>query len=104
VGFAPGPADAADADPARGRALFGQYCSGCHGADGRGGAHTFMPHVGNLARKDYIELLPDEHLRLVIMEGGPVVGLSSYMPAWQTTLSEQDVSDIIAFIRNLPTY
>lgn len=91
-------------DATRGKGLYLRYCAGCHGPDGRGGAHTFMPHIGNLARKEYVELLPDDHLRQVILDGGASVGLSSYMPAWRTTLSDQDVSDIIAFIRRLTGY
>jgi mono/diheme cytochrome c family protein len=93
-----------DGDPAAGARLYKRYCAGCHGADGRGGAHTFMPHVQNLTRKDYIELVPDGYLYLVITEGGEAVGKNSYMPAWGSTLSEQDIKDIIAHIRALPTY
>ena len=29
--------------------------------DGRGGGKGFMPHVGPLARKGYIETMPDEY-------------------------------------------
>jgi mono/diheme cytochrome c family protein len=93
-----------DGDPAAGAKLYKRYCSGCHGADGRGGAHTFMPHVQNLTKKDYIELVPDGYLYLVIAEGGEAVGKNSYMPAWESTLSEQNIKDIIAHIRALPTY
>jgi len=93
-----------DGDPDAGARLYKRYCSGCHGADGRGGAHTFMPHVQNLTKKDYIELVPDGYLYLVIAEGGEAVGKNSYMPAWGSTLSEQDIKDIIAHIRALPTY
>jgi cytochrome c553 len=32
------------------------------------------------------------------------VGKSSMMPAWEATLSEQDIKDVIAHIRTLPTY
>jgi mono/diheme cytochrome c family protein len=96
---------AADAgDPKHGEALFGQYCQGCHGEKGRGGAHTFMPHVENLTKKGYIEYLPDEYLFGVITQGGASVGKSSYMPAWGTKLQSQEVWDIIAYIRTLPTY
>ena len=42
----------ADGDRARGEKLYLRYCQGCHGVDGRGGAQTFMPHVGNLTKKD----------------------------------------------------
>jgi mono/diheme cytochrome c family protein len=93
-----------DGDPAAGARLYKRYCSGCHGADGRGGAHTFMPHIGTLTRKDYIEMVPDGYLYLVIAEGGEAVGKNSYMPAWESTLSEQDIKDVIAHIRALPTY
>ena len=93
-----------DGDAAHGAALYQRYCRGCHGADGRGGGHTFMPHVQNLTKKDYIELVPDGYLYLVIAEGGEAVGKNSYMPAWESTLSEQDIKDIIAHIRALPTY
>ena len=94
----------AEADPDRGEELYRKYCRGCHGADGRGGAHTFMPHVGTLTKRGYIELLPDEYLVMVITEGGQAAGKSSYMPAWGKTLDKRDVLDIIAYIRRLPTY
>jgi mono/diheme cytochrome c family protein len=93
-----------DGDADAGAKMYKRYCSGCHGADGRGGAHTFMPHVQNLTEKDYIELVPDGYLYQVIAEGGEAVGKNSYMPAWESTLSEQDIKDIIAHIRALPTY
>lgn len=93
-----------DGDPTKGAALYKRYCRGCHGADGRGGAHTFMPHIGNLTKKDYIEFIPDGFLFTVIAEGGAAVGKSAYMPAWREALSDQDIKDVIAFIRTLPTY
>ncbi len=93
-----------DGNAARGAKLYKRYCRGCHGIDGRGGAHTFMPHVGNLTDKDYIELVPDSFLYEVIADGGEAVGKSAYMPAWRATLSEQDIKDVIAHVRSLPTY
>ena len=93
-----------DGNAEDGARLYKRYCSGCHGADGRGGAHTFMPHIQHLTRKDYIEFIPDGFLFTVIAEGGVAVGKSGYMPAWRGTLSEQDIKDVIAFIRTLPTY
>jgi mono/diheme cytochrome c family protein len=93
-----------DGDAAHGAAVFKRYCAGCHGPDGRGGAQTFMPHVANLTAKDYIEFLPDGFLFTVITEGGAAVGKSGFMPAWRGTLSEQDIKDVITFIRTLPTY
>jgi len=97
-------APAAGADAVEGGQLYKRYCAGCHGADGRGGAHTFMPHIENLTEKGHIDQLTDEYLVTVIKEGGPAVGKSSYMPAWGKTLSDQQVADIIAHIRELPRY
>ena len=93
-----------DGDAGRGAPLFKRYCAGCHGKDGGGGAHTFMPHVGSLTRKDYIEFVPDGDLFEVIDKGGAATGRNSYMPGWGSQLSDQDIKDIIAHIRSLPTY
>jgi hypothetical protein len=63
-----------------------------------------MPHVGALTKKGYIENIPDDFLVLVISKGGVAVGKSGYMPAWESTLDRQDILDVIAHIRSLPTY
>jgi mono/diheme cytochrome c family protein len=93
------PTAMAAGDAHHGEAIFMRYCQGCHGPDGRGGGKGFMPHVGPLARKGYIETLPDEYLAGVIEEGGAAAGKSGFMPSWKTVLTPQDISDVIAFIR-----
>lgn len=93
-----------DGDAKAGAKLYKRYCRGCHGDDGRGGAHTFMPHIENLTKKGYIELLPDSYLYTAIADGGEAIGKSAYMPAWKSTLSDQEVKDIIAHIRVMPTF
>jgi mono/diheme cytochrome c family protein len=89
----------AGGDAPHGQAIFLQYCQGCHGPDGRGGGKGFMPHVGPLARKGYIETLPDDYLADVIAEGGAAAGKSAFMPSWKSTLSQHDIADVVAFIR-----
>ena len=89
--------------PTKGASFTGATAA-CHGEDGRGGAQTFMPHIQNLTQKDYIEFLPDGLLVYSDRRRGIAVGKSSMMPAWKATLSEQDIKDIIAHIRSLPTY
>ena len=98
------PLGAGAADGEQGEELFVKHCAGCHGPMGRGAAKTFMPHVDTLTKKGYIDLLPDEYIVTVISEGGPVVGKSGYMPAWSSVLSDQDIEDIVMFIRSLPLY
>ena len=99
-----GPATALAADAAEGGKVYKRYCRGCHGKDGRGGAHTFMPHIHNLTKKGYIDLKPDEVLATIIREGGEPHGMSSYMPAWADTLSDEQIDDVIAYIRTLPLH
>ena len=99
-----GGASAPAGDPDAGARLYKRYCRGCHGEDGRGGAHTFMPHVGNLTRKGYIDVLPDSYLYTVIAKGGEATGKNAYMPAWENTLSGQQIRDVIAHIRTMPAH
>lgn len=91
-------------DRDRGESLYSRYCRGCHGEEGKGDGLVFMPHVDNLTRKGYIEELPDSYLLLAITKGGPGIGKSNYMPAWEGTLSKQQMFDIIAYIRSLTLY
>lgn len=103
----PSPAfteEAAKGDSENGAKLFKRYCKGCHGEKGEGGGLVFMPHVNNLTKKGYIENLPDEYLLLAIAKGGAGIGKSSYMPAWEGTLSQQEMLDLVAHIRRLPKY
>ena len=48
------PSAMAVGDSKRGNDLFQQYCSGCHGPQGRGGRKSgFMPRPNNLTAKAY---------------------------------------------------
>jgi mono/diheme cytochrome c family protein len=98
-----GAEEAVKGDAERGGKLYSRYCRGCHGEEGKGDGLVFMPHVNNLTRKGYIENLPDEYLLLAITKGGPGIGKSNYMPAWEGTLKHEEMLDIIAYIRSLPT-
>ncbi len=91
-------------DVTLGRELFRRYCSGCHGEDGRGEAKTFRPNVGNLAVKALMDQVPDEYLFTVIKRGGAAVGKNAAMPAWQSQLGDQEIWDIVAFVRTLAQY
>jgi cytochrome c oxidase cbb3-type subunit 3 len=103
IGWAPRvQADQAGADAQNGRGLYKRYCRGCHGQEGRGDGMVFMPKVPNLSKRGYIDKLPDEFLVLAITKGGPGIGKSNYMPAWEGTLSEQQILDVVAYIRSLP--
>ena len=91
-------------DAGRGADLYSRYCRGCHGVDGLGDGLVFMPHVSILTKKGYIDQLPDSYLLLAITKGGPGIGKSSYMPSFETTLSMEQIKDIIAHVRSLTLY
>jgi mono/diheme cytochrome c family protein len=85
----------------KGRDLFLRYCAGCHGEDGRGEAKTFRPNVGNLAVKQLMDELSDEYLFTVIKKGGAAVGKNAAMPAWSAQLGDDDIRDVVVFVRTL---
>lgn len=91
-------------DVERGQELFLRYCAGCHGEDGRGEAKTFRPSVGNLAVKELMDQVPDEYLFTVIKHGGAAVGKNAAMPARGKQLADQDIWDIVGFVRTLARY
>jgi hypothetical protein len=69
--------------------------------DGRGEAKTFRPNVGNLAVKQLMDELSDEYLFTVIKKGGAAVGKNAAMPAWSAQLGDDDIRDVVAFVRTL---
>lgn len=87
-------------DAAAGKIVFTTNCTSCHGplALGDGPAAAVLnPKPRNLQKTTKT----DDELRKTITEGGASVGLSPTMPAWGAMISPQDVSNIIAFIRQL---
>jgi mono/diheme cytochrome c family protein len=88
-------------DVTRGRELYLRHCAGCHGEDGRGEAKTFRPNVGNLAVKELMDQTSDEYLFTVIQKGGAAVGKNPAMPAWSTQFRDDDIWDVVAFVRTL---
>lgn len=88
-------------DMTHGRELFLRYCSGCHGEDGRGEAKTFRPNVANLAVKELMDQVTDDYLFAAIKNGGAAVGKNAAMPAWRSQLSDEDIWDVVSFVRTL---
>ncbi len=91
----------AKADSNRGKVLYKEYCSQCHGAEGKGDG----PAASGLSPKPAIhanmpfEQLPMDYLYNVINHGGPSVGKSPTMPYWGLTIGQQGVADVIAFLK-----
>lgn len=87
-----------------GKKLFSNSCTACHGVSGKGdgpAAATMDPRPKNLRDDGYMKNITDEELFNVIKYGGTSVGKSPFMPTWGSTLSDQDIEDIVLYIRSL---
>ncbi len=94
-------------DPASGKTLFKQHCAACHNEDGsgtglgtgvtlsRGRSFLIMPAaIGN---PGFLAAAPDEMIRYTILHGRK----NTEMPSFKGALSEQQVDDIVAYVRTL---
>lgn len=96
------PAGELRGDGARGQALFLENCAECHGADGKG--EVIVMHMDTPPHDQtdpaYMKTLPDAYLYMAICKGGAGVGKSFVMPAWGPHLTDQDIRDLIAWVRS----
>ncbi len=91
----------AQADVNRGKVIYKEYCSQCHGAEGKGdgpGASGLSPKPAVHANIPF-EKLPMGYLYNVINHGGRSVGKSPSMPYWGLTIGQQGVADVIAYLQ-----
>lgn len=88
----------------RGMRLFRHYCVVCHGEDGAGdgfNAYNLDPAPRDLTDRKYQKAISDETLEEVVTQGGRGMNKSVLMPAYGKTLSKDQISDLVAFIRTL---
>ena len=103
---ASGHGGAMKADPVvqRGQQLFGQYCAGCHGPEGKGdgiSGQNLPIKPQDLTVGVQINPLPDSFLFDVIAHGAQSVGLSPLMPSFKPYLSDLQIEEVIAYVRTL---
>lgn len=92
------------ADVAAGAAKFKTFCAMCHGDRGAGdgpAAAGLNPAPRNFSDADWQASVDDEHIRTVTRDGGAAVGLSPLMTPWGHSLSQDDLDNLVAFIRTL---
>lgn len=78
------------ADVVKGGKLYARHCATCHGANGV----NVMPDAPNFAQSERL-LRPDVYILASIKEG------KNAMPAYQGMLKDQDILDVITFLRTL---
>ena len=92
-----------------GKNLYSTYCVTCHGDRGKGdgvAARGLPQKPADHTNGAMMNQLDDKFLMEIISKGGGAVGKSSFMPAWGGSLNEQQIRDIIAYIRTIavPAY
>jgi cytochrome c6 len=76
------------ADPNKGAGLYKMHCASCHGVSGT----SVMIGAPNFAQGDTL-MSPDSTLLIAIQSG------KAAMPAYRGVLSDQDILDVIAYLR-----
>ncbi len=75
----------------RGKDVYGENCSGCHGEQGEGVPDTFPALKGSKVATGPVK----DHIKIVL-HGLP----DSAMPSWKETLPTADIAAVITFERN----
>lgn len=88
----PGADDAA----ARGRALYGQYCAVCHGAEGQG---RVQGNATSLNNPDFLAVASDAFLQAAIARGRRGTAMRGWAQEVGGPLSGEEIHDLIAFLR-----
>lgn len=91
-------------DPVEGKALYEIYCTQCHGTQGTGGGINVRDMA--VLPRDHTDsgemsARTDEELAKAIKEGGKSVNKSVLMPAWKKNLNDEQVDDLVAYLRQL---
>jgi mono/diheme cytochrome c family protein len=94
---------------AEGKKLYSTYCTSCHGDAGKGDgmAGASLPvKPADHTNGAVMNKLSDNFLVNIISKGGSGAGKSSFMPSWGGALTDQQIRDIIAYIRSIavPAY
>jgi mono/diheme cytochrome c family protein len=91
-------------DPKAGKAKYDANCIGCHGATGKGdgaAAAALNPKPQDHTDGKVMNALSDKYLFDIIKDGGAAMKKAPFMPASNKKLSDQEIWDVVAYIRSL---
>lgn len=86
----------------RGAEIYATQCASCHGEDGMGdgpAAGGLDPQPAPLIQTG--RMLADNYLFWRVSEGGGMAPFNSAMPAWKTSLEEEERWQVISYIRQI---
>jgi cytochrome c6 len=84
-------------NPAKGAQLFQQLCIGCHGPDGRAQSDMGKKVQAADLTSAVVQDQSDSQLLHVIRNG------RGKMPAWGDKLSDEDLHDLLSYVRQFRT-
>jgi mono/diheme cytochrome c family protein len=90
-------------DAKAGKKTYDSLCATCHGSTGKGdGPASSSLNPKPRDHTDCKEMAKDSDANLskVIKEGGQSVGRSPLMPPWKASLKDQEVQNLVAYIRS----
>ena len=96
-------ATADDAAAAKAQENYATYCKKCHGEHGKGdgpGSALLDPKPRDFADCQNMQKRSDDELFKVISKGGDAAGMSADMQPWGGTLSEDEIRNLIKFVRS----
>jgi mono/diheme cytochrome c family protein len=94
----------ANGDPKAGAEVHKENCAKCHGPGGKGdgpAGKLLKTKPADWTDRSKMSKISDDELFNVIQKGGGAVGKSKLMPAFAEKLSDDQIRNVIAFIRSL---
>jgi cytochrome c oxidase cbb3-type subunit 3 len=82
-----------------GATLYGAFCAGCHGPDGKGRRLPGLVSFPSIANPDFLAIAPDLLLEKTVQQGRP----GRRMPGWQKPdgLRAEELKAVVAHVRAL---
>jgi len=89
--------DTVDASVIRGKLVFENYCTLCHGKEAKGdgrAAKLHTPPPFNLTQS----VAPRDYIAQVIRKGGEAMNRGKGMPPWGEQLTDEQINDTLNFL------